>query len=134
MHENIGQPRALFFSPDGNLHTDYDICSGTLRSPHHPNPCPFSDEGRIPPPHPIGENKSKGEPFLGRLGELAPPCAVEQLGSFAEWQRGMEHCFPAELKPLRVFKCRHMFLLVIPGLRDHQAGEIAGDTLGKTNR
>ena len=66
------------------------------------------------------------KPELGCAGDLVPPCAVEQLGCLERWQARSKSKYPEALWDLRVFKCRQMFLLVIPGLRDGQPDMIRG--------
>jgi hypothetical protein len=58
------------------------------------------------------------------VGDLAPPCAVQALGSLASFLGSKAKGFGADLQPLRVFKCRLMYLLVVPGLTDEKPGEI----------
>ena len=74
----------------------------------------------MPRPQPISEaSKQK----LGQSGELAPPCAVESLGTLEAWQSSGEVRYPEELGLLKVYKCRQMFLLVVPGLTGDQLEE-----------
>ena len=56
----------------------------------------------------------------GNPGNLCPPCAKQQLADFGHWQGYGEQQFPAQLLPLRLFKCRQWFWLVVPGLRHDQ--------------
>ena len=74
----------------------------------------------MPRPIPIEE---ASKPKLGQLGELAPPCAVESLGHLEAWQPAGEVRYPEELGLLKVYKCRQMFLLVVPGLKGDQLVE-----------
>ena len=116
MHNKDYKPRALFLFPDGQLLDDNLICSGTFPSGLEGKHCPFSEGGRMPQPKPIDEaSKSK----LGQSGGLAPPCAVESLGNLEAWQGAGEVRYPEELGSLEVYKCRQMFLLVVPGLREN---------------
>ena len=119
------RPRALFLSPDGVLYPDALICSGRFASGLRGRPCPFSEEGRMPRPQRLNLPALRERPEAGRSGDLAPPCALQQLGKLEAWSERLPH--PADLGPLRVFKCRQMFLLVVPGLRDERAGEIANE-------
>ncbi|NIS82368.1 MAG: hypothetical protein GTO14_19660 [Anaerolineales bacterium] len=119
MHETADEPRALFLSKEGDLKPDSLICSGKLPAHLEETPCPFSKEGRMPAPQPLVEIELYGRPELGRIGELAPPCAIEQLGDLASWQGSEGIAYPEHLSALRIFKCRQMFLLVVPGIRNH---------------
>jgi len=115
MHKKDDKPRALFLFPDGKLLGDNLVCSGISPSGLEGKYCPFSEGGRMPRPKPIDEaSKLK----LSQFGELAPPCAIEYLGSLEAWQRAGEVRYPKELGSLKVYKCRQMFLLVVPGLRE----------------
>jgi hypothetical protein len=127
MHQKRGVPRALFLSQQGMIFSDEYVCSGELPSRLGGQPCLFSDNGRIPSPCPLDEIKAKMQPKLGRIGDLAPPCAIEQLGGLEAWMGAHDvHC-PDVMKPLRLFKCRQMFLLVVPGLKDSSPQEMGGN-------
>jgi hypothetical protein len=63
-------------------------------------------------------------PARGRPGDLAPPCALQTLGSLAQFAGDAAGRYSADLHPLRVLKCRKLFLLVVPGLRDDRPSEI----------
>lgn len=117
MHNKDDKPRALFLFPDGQLLGDDLICSGIFSSGLEGKPCPFSEEGKIPRPQPIDE---ASKPKLGQPGDLAPPCAVESLGNLEAWPSAGEVRYPEELGSLKVYKCRQMFLLVVPGLKGDQ--------------
>ena len=120
MHNKGDKPRALFLFPDGKLLSDHLVCSGIFLSRLEGKLCPFSEGGRMPRPKPIDE---ASKPKLGHFGELAPPCAVESLGILEAWQRAGEVRYPEELGLLKVYKCRQMFLLVVPGLTGDQLKE-----------
>ena len=120
MHKKGDKPWALFLFPDGKLIGDDLVCSGIFPSGLEGKHCPFSEEGRMPRPIPIDE---ASKPKLGQFGELAPPCAVESLGNLEAWQRAGEVRYPEELGLLNVYKCRQMFLLVVPGLKGDQLEE-----------
>ena len=115
MHNKGDKPRALFLSPDGKLLGDNLVCSGIFPSGLEGKHCPFSEGGRMPRLKPIDEASNLK---LGQSGELTPPCAVESLGSLEAWQRAGEVRYPEEFGSLKMFKCRQMFLLVVPGLRE----------------
>ncbi|TET85419.1 MAG: hypothetical protein E3J37_01975 [Anaerolineales bacterium] len=115
MHNKDDKPQALFLFPDGKLLSDDLVCSGISPSGLEGKPCPFSEGGRMPRPQPIDE---ASKPRLGQSGELVPPCAVEYFGSLDAWQSAGEVRYPEALGSLKVYKCRQMFLLVVPGLRE----------------
>jgi hypothetical protein len=127
MHQKRGAPRALFLSPQGKIFSDRFVCSGDLPSSLGGQPCLFSDNGRIPSPRPLDELMTKMHPTLGRVGDLAPPCVIEQLGTVEAWMEAHNVHYPDVIKPLRLFKCRQMFLLVVPGLKDISPQEIGGN-------
>ncbi|KPK90117.1 MAG: hypothetical protein AMJ88_16605 [Anaerolineae bacterium SM23_ 63] len=116
MHKMGKKPRALFLLPEGIFLRDDLICSGIFPSHLDGKPCPFADGGKMPKPQPLDEAKVSMHPKLGRVGDVAPPCVVEQLGPLREWRRREGVRYPSDLSPLRLYKCRQMFLLVVPGL------------------
>ena len=67
---------------------------------------------------------------IGRPGDSCPPCAKQQLGYLGHWQgyRGIQ--FPGEFLALRVFRCRLLFWLVVPGLYDHAPDRIEDEHPG----
>jgi hypothetical protein len=77
----------------------------------------------MPLPRRIDARAARGATGRGREGDLAPPCATQALGSLASFLGAKGAGFGPEMQPLRVFKCRLMYLLVVPGLRDEEAGE-----------
>ncbi len=125
MNNHSDEPKALFLSPDGNIYPDTMICSGMIPAELGGQPCPFSQNGRLPDPIALSNNNGsiytidKGHP-----GDFCPPCAKQQLGSLAHWQGHRGQTFPEELLSLRLFKCRQWLWLVIPGLRDDRPTEI----------
>ncbi len=69
---------------------------------------------------PLDQSDASYSIAKGQPGDLCPPCAKQQLGSLGHWQgHGGAH-FPAELLPLRLFKCCMWLWLVVPGLRDDE--------------
>ncbi|MCL4296274.1 MAG: hypothetical protein KJ077_11120 [Anaerolineae bacterium] len=79
--------------------------------------CPYCDYHR-PDGFPglrrvTAEDTDKGQP-----GDLVPACAKSNLSAVAHWQGHHGLYYPNELNPLRLFKCRHWFWIVVPGLRD----------------
>jgi hypothetical protein len=118
MSNHNDNPKAIFLSLDGSTYPDTLICSGVLSFELSGKPCPYSQAGRMPdviPLDPAAENYTtdKGQP-----GDLCPPCAKSQLASLRHWQGHGRQQFPEELLPLRLFKCRQWFWLVVPGLYD----------------
>jgi hypothetical protein len=117
MNDHSGEPEALFLSPDGNIYPDSMICSGTLVAELGGKPCPFSQSGHIPDPLPLNADDPDYTIDKGRPGALCPPCVKQQLAHLGHWQGHGKQSFPQELLPLRLFKCRQWFWLVVPGLR-----------------
>lgn len=124
MNNHSDEPKALFISPDGNIYPDTMICSGIIPADLGGQPCPFSQNGRLPTPVPLSNNGNIFSIDKGSPGDYCPPCAKHQLGSLNHWQGHRGQNFPEELLPLRLFKCRQWFWLVIPGLRDDKPTEI----------
>lgn len=120
-HVQGRQPRALFFLPGGALIGDAQICSGNYPTRLRGEPCPFSVNGRMPPPIRVDEVTQRRLPKRGEIGEWAPPCCLEQLGSVKEWRLARLFSIPESFESLRLFKCRQMFFLVVPGLMDVSA-------------
>jgi hypothetical protein len=118
MNEHDSKPKALFISPDGKVYPDSLICSGVLPGELAGKPCPFSTNGRIPAPQPLSQNELDYTTDKGQPGDLCPPCAKQQLSSLGHWQGYAQQEFPTHLLPLRLFKCRMWFWLVVPGLYD----------------
>lgn len=67
-------------------------------------------------PHPLDPADPTYTVDKGQPGDLCPPCAKQQLANLGHWEGHRGQKFPEELKPLRLFKCRQWFWLVIPGL------------------
>ncbi|OGO08373.1 MAG: hypothetical protein A2Z66_11970 [Chloroflexi bacterium RBG_13_66_10] len=124
MDTNAVPPRALFLSDEGRVLPDTLVCSGVLPGREPSGICPFSEAGRMPLPQQIGAEAHRSGPERGNLGDLAPPCALQALGDLTSFMGARSPAFPPDLQPLRVFKCRLMYLLVVPGLRDDRAGEV----------
>jgi hypothetical protein len=110
-------PKALFLGPNGKTYPDYLVCSGVLPVELAGKPCPFSQDGRIPDPVPLDPNSPDYTVDKGRPKDLCPPCAKQQLSTLAHWESDKTR-YSDQLLPLRLFKCRQWFWLVIPGLLD----------------
>jgi len=117
INENI-TPKALFLAPDGNIYPDTLICSGIVPAELKGQPCSYSNDGRIPDPIPLQLSDANYSTDKGMPGDLCPPCAKQQLSNLGHWQKHGARQFPEHLLPLRLFKCRQWFWLVIPGLKD----------------
>jgi hypothetical protein len=122
MHKKDEKPRALFLFPDGKFLGDDLVCSGIYPSHLGGKPCPFAEEGKMPKPRPLDEMRAQLHPELGQVGDSVPPCAVGQLGPLWAWRRNGGVRYPSDLDQLRLFKCRQMFLLVVPGLDRENPG------------
>jgi hypothetical protein len=130
MNTPINEPRALFPGPDGTFYPDSLICSGMLPAELEGKPCPYAEHGRFPQPRPLVISDSSYSIDKGAPGDLCPPCAKQQLGSLGHWQGQGGLRIPAELSPLRLFKCRMWLWVVVPGLRDDAPQHLErGDTL-----
>jgi hypothetical protein len=110
--------KALFISPDGNIFPDTMICSGLIPDQLGGQPCPFSNQGRLPDLIALQADDPAYTADKGAPGDLCPPCAKQQIGPLEHWEWHRGQRFPAELLPLRLFKCHQWFWLVIPGLRN----------------
>jgi hypothetical protein len=75
----------------------------------------------MPSPVRIDEVAQRRAPGLGEVGDWAPPCCLEQLGPVKEWRLARRFSIPESFKDFRLFKCRQMFFLVVPGLMDDSA-------------
>jgi hypothetical protein len=120
MNNRNGDLKAIFLSPDGNVYPDTLICSGVIPPELGGKPCPYSQTGRMPDVIPLDPAASNYTLDKGQPGDLCPPCAKQQLANLQHWQGHGRQQFPEELLPLRLFKCRQWFWLVVPGLRDAQ--------------
>lgn len=120
-------PKALFFSPDGNIYPDTLICSGILPAELGGKACPYSQAGRIPEPLPLNADDSNYTADKGQPGDLCPPCVKQQLANLGHWQGHGKQQFPKELLSLRLFKCRQWFWLVMPGLQDADPTKFSPD-------
>jgi hypothetical protein len=115
------RPRALFYSGSGQpLLPDHQVCSGKIPSSLSGKPCPYSVAGRIPEPVVIGAVRARQSPEIGQAGDKAPPCALRHYGSLADWVGPRASGFNADVLGLRLFECRQMFLLVVPGIQNER--------------
>jgi hypothetical protein len=126
MTEQEDKPRALFPSPEGTLYPDSLVCSGQVPGYGSGQPCPHSEAGRMPLPCPLDAPTVRLSPEMGQAGDLCPPCSVQHFGSLEAWLGGDLGHLPPGLGPLRLFRCRRWFLLVVPGLRDDRPVEERG--------
>lgn len=122
MVQHRSGPRALFLVGEGKLVPDHLVCSGVFPSHLAGKRCPFSEAGRMPEVAAVSENLASIE-GLNRAGELAPPCAIRVLGKLQTWQ-GEHSSYSVNMRNLRLFKCKQMFLLVIPGLTDQHPSKL----------
>jgi hypothetical protein len=118
MNNHDGDPKAIFLSPDGNIYPDTLICSGVIPPELGGKPCPYSQAGRMPDVVPLDPAVANYTIDKGRPGDLCPPCAKQQLANLGHWQGHGKRQYAEELLPLRLFKCRQWFWLVVPGLCD----------------
>ena len=120
MHETDDRPQALFLFPRGKLIADSQICSGRLKTVFE-GECLFSEEGRMPGLIRLGGDACEDTQRLGKTGEFAPQCALEQLGNLETWQIVCGERYPRQFLHLRVYKCRKMLLLVVPQIWHEKA-------------
>lgn len=124
MKNAVVEAKALFIAPDGNIYPDSLICSGVLPSHLKGNPCPFAYNGRMPDPVPLSEDHPTYSSDKGKLGDLCPPCAKQNLSNLGHWQGHGGQEFPEELLPLRLFKCRQWLWFIVPGLHHETPTEL----------
>jgi hypothetical protein len=117
-------PGLLIFS-GSDIVSDDLICSGKLPSLLEGRPCPWSVQGRMPEPVPLNEDDPTYCIDKGKPGDMCPPCCKQNLRSLGHWQGHGGQQFPEELLPLRLFKCRQWFWVVIPGLIDQEPSKEA---------
>lgn len=130
MNTHNGDPKAIFLSPDGNVYPDTLICSGVIPPELGGKPCPYAQAGRIPDIVPLDPAAANYTIDKGQPGDLCPPCAKQQLASLGHWQGHGKQQFAEELLPLRLFKCRQWFWLVVPGLRDTRPTTLSNNGKG----
>ncbi len=118
------KPKALFLGSDGNIYPDHQICSGMIPAELNGKPCIYAQEGCIPEPQPLNAEDEYYSVDKGKPGDLCPPCAKHNLSNLGHWQGHGKQTFPEELLPLRLFKCRMWFWLVIPGLYEDDPTQI----------
>ncbi len=83
--------------------------------------CEYAKNQKMPDPIPLDEADPTYSIDKGKPGDLFPPCCKCQLGHLGHWQGHGGNFYPEELLPLRLFKCRMWFWLVIPGILESQA-------------
>ncbi|NIM95173.1 MAG: hypothetical protein GTO18_15865 [Anaerolineales bacterium] len=66
----------------------------------------------------ILKNEEVVEEAGGEIRDLhIPACVVQVLGYFNQWPGEGACRFPKDISGLPVYKCRQMFLLVLPGIQ-----------------
>jgi hypothetical protein len=115
MAESHNKPRALFLFPDMDPEPDYVVCSGLLPSHLKGQACPYSDHGCMPLERGEGETPSSGDHEAGGMLDSVPSCIVLYLGRLRDCKGEEPLRYPEELANMPLFKCKQMFLLVIPG-------------------
>ena len=126
MHEKHGEPQALFLFSKGLLITDDLVCSGKLET-QFKGACKYSDDGHMPGLMTLTVDELSQESRLGMSGDLAPQCALEHLGSLESWQTTIGEQYPQRYAHFRVYKCRQMLMLIVPGIRNDQASVFQDD-------
>lgn len=115
-------PSAIFIDADGKTYPDSMVCSGRVFLDNQV--CPYSIDGKMPPLETLKADDPTYSIDKGRPGDLCPRCAKQQLGSLGKWDGHRGVAVPAELHPLRLFKCNQWFWLVVPGLTNASPGSI----------
>ena len=116
--------KALFLSPDGSLYPDTLICSGVIPPELGGKPYPYAHDGGIPDATPLDPDDPTYSIDKGKPGDLCPPCVKQHLSNLGHWQGHDGQTFPQELLPLRLFKCRQWFWVVVIGLEDQVPHEL----------
>ena len=132
LNTHTAAPKALFLSPNGEVLPDHLICSGLLPAEFGGKPCSYSTGGSFPGIKPLVITAPGYSIDKGKVGDLCPACAISQLAHVGHWQGHGGVNYPDELSPLRLFKCRAGFWLVVPGLCDDTASTINLDA-GRTD-
>lgn len=127
MHEKQVEPQALFLFSEGLLIEDALICSGKLET-QFSGACKYSENGQMPGLMTLTFDEPSQESRLGKSGDLAPQCALEHLGDLATWQKNIGERYPHRYSQLRVYKCRQMLMLIVPGIRNDRASIIEDDS------
>jgi hypothetical protein len=109
------EPRALFLFLDEEPKPDTEICSGRFPSHLKGKPCPFSDQGRLPP-----YIVSRGETTIdiNSTDSVIPdtqPCRLQKLGQVDQWRKEVPLIYPKEYAQKMLYKCRQMFMLILLG-------------------
>lgn len=81
--------------------------------------------GRVPRPRRLRQADLELPRDKGTAGEFAPPCATQALSSLGHGNGYQGQYYPGELLNLRLFKWRQGFWLVVPGLLDERADDLA---------
>ena len=112
MAESRSKPRALFLFPEIDPKPDSEICSG--RYPSHLNlqPCPYSDNGRIPLPL-RDELDSRENAIDIHDMDSIPPCVTQYMGDLEELEGEWVYPHLEVSRGLGVYKCQQMFLLIL---------------------
>jgi hypothetical protein len=119
-NDSLKPVKALFIGFDKEIYPDNLICSGAVPSELNGQSCEYSNAGRTPEPLPLDPASENYSIDKGKPGDLCPPCVLQQVSSLQHWQGYKGKNYPEELLPLRLFKCRKGFWLVIPGLLDNE--------------
>jgi hypothetical protein len=118
-------PKALFLSAQGRVYPDSLICSGSLPVELKGQACPYSVKGRMSDLAPLDKDDEGYSVDKGKVGDLCPPCAEQQLANLGHWQGYKGQTYPDESLSLRLFKCRQGFWFVVLGLKDSEPTAIS---------
>ena len=114
--EGWGKPRALFLFPDRPAESDAEVCSGAFPSHLEGKACPFSDAGRFPLFAGSSDNSEGVSALTPRAFDMLLACIIQNLGPVKAWRAQALLKYPKRIEDCLLFKCRQMFLLVIPGI------------------
>jgi hypothetical protein len=113
-----------FIGADGKIYPSELMCSGLIPG-ELTGDCPYSNQGKFPGLIKLSSQDPNYSVDKGNPDDWCPVCAKHQLGSLDHWQGHHGQIFPDELLPLRLFKCRLWFWLVIPGLCNSNPSELS---------
>jgi hypothetical protein len=111
-HSDI--PRALFLSRDSQLVHDERVCSGDLPSRLEGKACPWADRGRFPAGSGRPQSLMSASEASKASDAVLPARLDKPMGRLGDWLDLASG--ESGVAVLQVFRCRQMFLLVVPGV------------------
>ena len=107
------EPRALFLFQDSEPEPDFKVCSGILPSHLMGQPCPYSEDGRMPETHKTAWIPRSGSSRKALKDQAFSGCGLQNLGMVNEWGRVHNLNYPKQFGMFDLYKCRQMFLLIL---------------------